>query len=576
MKEFKNIAKIVFSAIFILSIASGCKKGAELSIEPTPVVVPFTFTPSHASPGSQVVIEGSNLTNVSKVSFGVTEGDIVSQTESQVTVLIPVAAITAPIKLISNGVVITSSTDFVVDKTPIPTIISFSPAIAGSGETVTIAGNILDKVDSVFIGNLKAAILPGRTASELKITTPVGLQTASIRMFYNYETSYGMVKVAESVSGTKLSLKLPTIESITPDITTLNIGNQLIFIGTMFDVVTSVKFGTISATYTIVSPTEMTLTVPAGATTGKITMTVPDGTTEYKDSYVVTLPAITSFFPFKGAEIVGGTRDIIVSGTKLDLVTSVKVGTTTATIMSQTADNIAVRISGSTSGAIALNTVNGTVNSTVPFIITGSFWLTNYDQTFIPQRMTSEAWDGGVGGSYTFSIVASGEARGNYRKTTATVLAGGSPRFYFRGDQTGANPAPDRYLLYTNSSKDVYLEFDISYNSLPASLIDANGEVSLKVFLFAADQARGYGYSSMHKVKFDGPNIWKTVRVNTNNMGKEASGGLFTATIPALSNRFEPNNCRIIGVIFAGAIGDAASVGQIIDVNFDNVKFIIE
>lgn len=572
----KYTAKAILTILFFAWVVWSCEDSAPFSIDPVVTNSPFTFEPLHGYAGNSVKIKGAGLSDVEKISFGIAEGVILQKSNEEITATVPVGAITSKIKLVRSNSVITSKDDFTVDATPIPTLMEFLPAIAGSGDLIAITGNQLDMVDSVYIGNLKAEIQSGRSETAMEILAPAGLQTGKIRMFYQYMTSYGFPKVGESAGSTNLSLKLPVISSIEPDISLLNIGDELTMTGSMMNEVTRVQFGAIdAATFAATDDATLKVTVPAGATTGKIILSVPDGTMQSSTDFQVNLPAITSFFPGKGAEISGGTRTISLQGTKLDLVQSINVGNTVAVINNQSETLILFTISGATSGTITLNTANGPVKSTVPFIITGNFWLTDYDQTFVPQRMTHEGWDGGAG--YTSSIAASGEVRGNYRRTTANCTDGGSPRYYFRGDGTGANPAPDRFLLYSNDSKDVYLEFDISYNALPASLIDANGDVSLKIFLFAADQARGYGYSSLVKVKFGGANIWKPVRVNTNNMGKETgSSGLFTADIPPLSNRFEPNNCRIIGVMFAGAIGNAEAVGQTIDVNFDNVKFVIE
>lgn len=590
MKVLNNITKIAFALLLILFTASSCEESASLSIDPMQVNEPFTFTPSHGAAGTLVEISGTGLNAVSKVSFNVKEATIVSKTDTKITVTVPTGSISGKIKLLKDGnAVLISATDFTIDNTPIPTIASFDPAIAGSNETVTITGSMLDKVDSVYIGTLKATILDGKTASQMQITTPAGLQTAKIRMFYNYVTDYGMVKVAESVSDASLSLKLATIESISPDITTLNVGDVLTFTGSLYSKVTSVKFGTIEATFTVVSDTEMKVIVPAKATTGTITLVVPDGSTVHAANYTVTLPSITSFFPFKGAVILApGTRDITLTGTKLDLVTSAKVGTYNAEIMAQSATNLTIKIPGTTTGTISLVSANGTVNSATPFIITGDFWLADYDNMYTPVRLFNEPMYSGAGNSESWAdatqnaktIVASGQARGNYRSFTVTFPATGSPRLYFRGDQgSSANPANDRFLLYTNSSQGVTFEFDIAWDLIPTVMVDANNKVDIKMVFFNADQTLGggYGYYSDHiLVPYGGPGVWQHVVVDTYQTRVGPSGPMYDTTVPAVSaQKFAPNNCRIICVMFQGAYNSAAA-GQQMTVNFDNVKFKIQ
>lgn len=579
MKTLNNISKLALATLLAFAAMTGCRESADLTGDPTPVVVPYTFTPSHGYPGTEVLIAGANFSNVTSVSFGVKQAEIIQKSDSQISVYVPVGALSGEIKIVSKGIVIASATDFVVDNSPIPTIISFSPAIVGSNETVTIAGSLLNIVDSVYVGELKAVLDEAtQTASELSFVTPVGLQSGKIRLFYDYKTDYGMTKPAETKSETDLSLKLPTIESISPDIATLNVGDELTIVGTMLDKVTSVKFGTIEADLATatVTATEMKLKVPVGATTGKMTFAVTDGTIEHTSDFTVNLPAIASFFPFKGAEITGGVRDITLSGTKMDLVTSAIVGTTSASIMSQNETNITLRIPGTTTGVIKLNTTNGVVASAAPFVITGEFWINDYDNAFTPARFTHHAWDGV--NNAAFSTVASGESRGNYVRASGNIKNETTgARFYFRGDGGTGNPAPDRFLLYTSTSKDVDFKFDMSFNALPASMIDADGNVTLKVFFFAADQARGYGYSTLVKVKHTGLDNWQTVIVDTYKMCKEtSSGGLNTITVPAMTNHFEPNNCRILGVVFVSALGKTDANDGLIDVNFDNMKFVIK
>lgn len=592
MKTLKYISKITFTAFLSLVLVTGCKESADLTTDPEPENAPFTFTPSNGYQGTQVAVEGKGLNSVGQVSIGVVAATIVSKTDAKIVFEVPVGAISGKIKLVTDGVAVISTRDFIVDATPIPTIMSFSPAIVGSGKEVTINGSLLDKVTKVFIGDLEAEIV-SKTPSIIKITTPVGLKTGFIRLIYNYTTSYGLVKEAESKSETQLALELPTITSISPAIANINIGEELTIIGTMMNQVTSVKFGTLNATFTIVSATELKTVVPAGAVTGKIILTVTDGTVESTSNFQVILPTITNFSPEKGQQLSSGVRIFTVNGTKLDLVTGITVGTSPATIVTQSATNIIFTLANlGATGKVNLATTNGTVISEKTFYITGTFWLADYDNMFTPVRLFNEPMYTGVANSEQFvdfasavkSIVASGEARGNYRSwaTTFNTTGNTSPRMYFRGDQGGsANPAPDRFLLYTDNSVGVNFEFDISFDAYPAVLLDANNNVTLKVLFFNADQTAGGGYgyySELIKVKYDGPGVWKTAVVNTNLTRVGNDSFMYNKDIPPVSTaKFKPNNCRIICVMFLDAYGDTyPAAGQQMIVNFDNVKFVIQ
>jgi len=56
------------------------------------------------------------------------------------------------------------------------------------------------------------------------------------------------------------------------------VGEAVTILGYKLTGATSVTFNGIAATFTVISSTEITTTVPAGATTGKVQVTTPSGT----------------------------------------------------------------------------------------------------------------------------------------------------------------------------------------------------------------------------------------------------------------------------------------------------------
>ncbi|HUW91984.1 MAG TPA: hypothetical protein VMV74_02380, partial [Bacteroidales bacterium] len=248
---------------------------------------------------------------------------------------------------------------------------------------------------------------------------------------------------------------------------------------------------------------------------------------------------------------------------------------------------------GNNAGFISLVSLNGTVRTSIPFFFTGSMWLADYDNMYTPVRLFNEPMYAGVGGSESFqdadaiakSIGNNGDAYGNFRRFAATFKTTGSPRLYVRGDQgPAANPANDRYLLYTPNSQGVTFDFDISWDAIPAALVDPNGYVDLKVMFFNADQTAGGGYgyyTNIIKVKYDGPGLWQHVSIDTYQTRVGGSDYMYNKDFPPSSTRkFAPNNCRIITIMFTGAYGGTAEVpapgaGQQMIVNYDNVRFII-
>ena len=480
MKILINLIKAFSAVLLLIVIVTGCKKPGDLKIDPVVYDTAFTFSPSHGYPGNSVQITGKNLDEVTQVGFGSVAGDVTSQSSSEIIAVVPVGAQTAKIKLVKSGTVITSLKNFVVDNTPIPTIITFNPVIAGSGDVIDITGNLLDKVDSVFIGTLKAEIVGTPTASAMQIETPVGLKTARIRLFYTYMTDYGILKPTETSSEMELTLALPMINSITPNIAELNIGDLVTIKGTMMSEVTKVEFGTIDqATFTASGDTMLTCNVPAGATTGKIKLTVPDGYLE-SGTFRVNLPTIDLFLPDKGKELSGITRSFALDGTKIDLVDSVKVGTTKATIQTQTAANLIFTVPGNTAGTISLYTTNGTVTSSVPFFFTGDMWVNDWSTVFPVDRYDKIA-NNGLG---AFSL---DEATYDYAQITANGAINGKS-FYLWGPAAGN----DKFSLYTPDPAGVYFEFDLNISAIADSLKQTDGTLKFKIFMM---DARGWGAS---------------------------------------------------------------------------------
>lgn len=69
---------------------------------------------------------------------------------------------------------------------------------------------------------------------------------------------------------------MPTVGGFTP--TSGPVGTVVTITGTGFTGVTTVRFGsTAAAAFTAISDTQITATIPAGASTGKITVVTPGG-----------------------------------------------------------------------------------------------------------------------------------------------------------------------------------------------------------------------------------------------------------------------------------------------------------
>jgi uncharacterized repeat protein (TIGR03803 family) len=72
------------------------------------------------------------------------------------------------------------------------------------------------------------------------------------------------------------------------------VGAAVIILGTNLTGATSVSFNGTAATFTVVSSSEIQTTVPAGATTGTVTVVTPSGTLHSNKNFVVTTPSTST------------------------------------------------------------------------------------------------------------------------------------------------------------------------------------------------------------------------------------------------------------------------------------------
>jgi uncharacterized repeat protein (TIGR03803 family) len=78
---------------------------------------------------------------------------------------------------------------------------------------------------------------------------------------------------------------IPTIKKFTP--TSGPVGTSVVVTGNSLLQTSAVKFGTVAATFTVNSDTQVTATVPAGAVTGKINITTSGGTASTATNFTV-------------------------------------------------------------------------------------------------------------------------------------------------------------------------------------------------------------------------------------------------------------------------------------------------
>ncbi len=168
----------------------------------------------------------------------------------------------------SNGANNTNIPSNVTVVNPMPVITSFTPTSGYTSTIVTIYGTNFTGASSV---KFNGATAPFSVVSNTQITAiqPAGATTGPLSVTNPYGTAY-------SASPYTVLTGAPRIWGFTP--TSGATGAEVVISGSNLGSATSVKFNGTSATFTVLSATSVKAVVPAGATTGPISVTNPSGT----------------------------------------------------------------------------------------------------------------------------------------------------------------------------------------------------------------------------------------------------------------------------------------------------------
>jgi cytochrome c peroxidase len=145
------------------------------------------------------------------------------------------------------------------------------------------------------------------------------------------------------------------------------VGTGVTITGTAFTGATAVSFNGVAATFTVSPSGTITTTVPAGATTGPITVTTPGSGAIVTTTRFTVTPAITSFAPAIGAVGTGVT----ITGTNFTGATAVSFGGRAATFTVSNSGTVTTTVpAGAITGPIVVTTLDGTATSASSFAVT--------------------------------------------------------------------------------------------------------------------------------------------------------------------------------------------------------------
>lgn len=347
----------------------------EVMLASGPTITAINPSTGNTLGGTSVTITGTNLSNVTSVTFGGTAGtnlNVVSATEVSVTTPAATAAGMVDVVVSDGSNPDATATNGFTYTVPDPTITMINPSmgVVTGGTSVTITGTELTGVTSVTFGGTAGTNMMVVSDTEITVDTPAG--------------NAGMVDVVitdgtspdTATNGFEYILPTPSITSIAPTSGTESGGTVVTITGTGFTGATSATFGgTAGTSFTVVSDTEITVSTPAG--TGMVDVVVSngstaDGTLANGYTYTTPTPVIASLTPTMGS-VSGGTV-VVITGTDLTNVTSVTFGGTAGTSMTvDSATQITVTTPAGSAGAVDVVVSDGTNPDST---LTGGFTYT--------------------------------------------------------------------------------------------------------------------------------------------------------------------------------------------------------
>ncbi|WP_426061864.1 reprolysin-like metallopeptidase [Hymenobacter sp. B1770] len=226
-----------------------------------------SFTPTGGLAGTVVTVLGSNFTGTTAVRFnGTAAASFTVNSATQLTATVAAGTTTGPITVTAPTGTITSATSFVVG--PPPAVTSFSPVSGPVGTSVLITGTNFTGATAISFNGTNAPSFTVNSATQITATVPVNATTGPVSVTTPINTSVSAASFTV--------IPAPVIASFTP--TAGGAGTVVVITGSFFSGATQVAFnGTAAPTFTVNSATQITATVPSGATTGLIAVTTPGG-----------------------------------------------------------------------------------------------------------------------------------------------------------------------------------------------------------------------------------------------------------------------------------------------------------
>jgi uncharacterized repeat protein (TIGR01451 family) len=326
------------------------------------------FSPTVGPNGAAVVISGGNFFSPVTVAFNGANASASVTSTTEINATVPTGATTGPITVTTPDGSVTTSSNFTTSSGPI--ITNFSPTLGDASTAVNIGGYNLAAVTSVTFSG-KAGTITGYSAN-------------SIQAFPPSDSGIGPIEVLTAAGSFTTSNNFtnatgPIIVDFSPVLGP--VGFPVTIDGINFTSATTLKFGGVAATPTLVGETQISAKVPAGASTGPISVSGNSTTDTTTSNFTVTSskPVITGYDPPYGVR--GAT--VTINGANFTNLANPAVEFNGVAASSQTPTSTTALTAtvppGATTGIIRVNNTSGSGSGAALFYLQP--WITGMNAT---------------------------------------------------------------------------------------------------------------------------------------------------------------------------------------------------
>jgi Leucine-rich repeat (LRR) protein/sugar lactone lactonase YvrE len=340
--------------------------------------------PIYLGPGNPLVLTGLTPQQLIGLTIGGLPATFTFLPNGSVVITIPPDATTATLVIITPNGTITSTDAFAIaDK---PASLTISPALASTGAVISLTGSGFDGVSGVSVGGVNAAYTVNSDTKVSAIVPAGNVRMAEVVLSSAGGTVSGMFEYASTSSGgagsggndtRKISLNA-AIEKIATG------GARVRVTGANLELITSLRLrtslGATSATWSVFSPTEISVLVPrsgllttsAGTLSSAAvtieTMSASNQATLPNAFTLLLLPEVSNISRLEGN--IGET--IVLTGTNFQLISEIRIGDAVVQFRRESATTLVLTIPGTAgvpaAGALTLLGANGDFTQSVAVI----------------------------------------------------------------------------------------------------------------------------------------------------------------------------------------------------------------